>query len=302
MRQLWRVCPVVVVCLWSQALLAWGFKGHEAVNKTALSMMVNTKAKQFLEANQTQIIKFANTPDTKWKSGDSRDQERPMHWFEMDAYGVNRLGKGLADLPYSSAREELGNEYVNQYGLAIWRISDFYSQLGNALAAKDFKRAVQIAGVMGHYVGDMTQPMHATSDYDGQSINKPGAHKYYETTLVDQIDEEHLFDTVLKCAGERRSSLERSLGNDLSGSRIQNIVWGEATDSFQAVSDVYKRFDLESPEDQWLKQDLVPRVGRAAALLGKLWDSAFSGASGLTELSRDNVGAEEPEWIPLSQH
>lgn len=300
MFQLWRVC-LVVVCLWSQDLFAWGFKGHEAVNKTALSMMVNTKAKQFLEANQTQIIKFANTPDTKWKSGDSRDQERPMHWFEMDAYGVNRLGKGLADLPFSNAREELGSEYVNQYGLAIWRISDFYTQLVGALAEKDFKRAVQIAGVMGHYVGDMTQPMHATSDYDGQSINKPGAHKYYETTLVDQIDGSHLFDSVLKCAGERRSSLERSLDNHLSSSRIQHVIWGEATESFQAVADVYRRFDMESPEDQWLKQDLVPRVGRAAALLGKLWDVAFNVADGMHELPSDNVGAEEPNWIPMSE-
>lgn len=241
MRKISGRSLIIFSCLFSGQAFAWGFKGHEAVNRVALSMMADPQAKKFMSSNQSQVVAFSNTPDTKWKSGDSREQERPMHWFEMDGYRDNRFGASLTELPFARAEDELGKDYVNKYGLAIWRVSDFYQQLITALKAKDFKRAVQVAGVMGHYVGDMTQPMHATSDYDGQSINKPGVHKYYETTLVDQIDADHLFDTLQKFAGERRSGLESSLSNDLSSWDVQKLIWTEATDSFAAVDGVYKR-------------------------------------------------------------
>lgn len=300
MKKFYGLSLTVFLCLFSRQALAWGFKGHEAVNRVALSMLANPQAKKFMELNHTQVVAFSNTPDTKWKSGDAREMERPMHWFEMDSYRNNRFGASLTDLPFVKAEEELGKDYVNKYGLAIWRVSDFYQQLIASLKAKDFKLAVQVAGVMGHYVGDMTQPMHATSDYDGQSINKPGVHKYYETTLVDQIDADHLFDTLQKFAGERRSGLESSLSHDLSSWDVQKIIWTEATDSFAAVEGVYKRYNQETPEDQWLKGDLTPRIARAAALLGKIWDSAFHAAAA-SDFPDVSVDAAEPEWMPISR-
>jgi hypothetical protein len=291
---------VVAMAFSAQEVFAWGFKGHQSVNRVAISMVANPGVKRFLEGNKDQIIQFANTPDTRWKGGSSREQERPMHWFEMDAYGDNRLGVGLTDLTFAKAERELGQDYVNEYGLAMWRISDFYVQLTKALKIKDYQRAVQIAGVMGHYVGDMTQPMHATSDYDGQSINKPGVHKYYETTLVDQIDPSHLFDSIQKIAGEHRSGLERHVSNELSEAELQKLAWQQAKESFEAVEAVYQRFDKDSPEDAWLKDDLMPRIGRAAAFLGKIWDAAFT-AAGEQDLPYGHVDAPEPEWIPLKR-
>ena len=192
-------------------VLAWGGKGHATVNRIAIDMVANPEAKKFLSANSVQVIRFANTPDVKWKSGPSASIEKPMHWFEMDGYNGNRFGEELPNMVFGRVRDELGQDFVGKYGLAMWRVSDFYVQLVAAFKKGDFKRAVQISGVMGHYVGDMTQPMHASTDYDGQSINKPGIHKYYETTLVDRINEQHLVDVVQRAAGERRSGFERSI-------------------------------------------------------------------------------------------
>jgi hypothetical protein len=290
----------VLGALVSTQALAWGGKGHSTVNRVAITMVANPEAKKFLDANSQQIIRFANTPDVKWKSGDSAAREKPMHWFEMDAYNSNRFGDDLPDFVFGKAREELGQDYINKYGLAMWRISDFYVQLVDALKKGNFKRAVQIAGVMGHYVGDMTQPMHASSDYDGQSINKPGIHKYYETTLVDRIDDNHLVDSVQKFAGERRSGFERSIGNDLDNAELQNVSWTEADDAYTALEGVLKRFDQSSPDDKWLEEDLKPRIGRASALLGKIWDVAFT-VAGTSHLPSGNLGAQDPEWIPMGQ-
>jgi hypothetical protein len=278
---------------------AWGAKGHSTVNRVAISMVANPQAKRFLDANSQQVIRFSTTPDFKWKSGPNAAQEKPMHWFEMDGYGSNPLGEALANLTVARAQSELGREFVSKHGLAMWRVSDFYAQLVSALKKADHKRAIQIAGVMGHYVGDMTQPMHASTDYDGQSINKPGVHKYYETTLVDRIDDNHLFDVAQRIAGERRSGLERSIGNDLEDTELQQISWSEAEDAFTALAAVYQTFESNQPDDQWLEEDLTPRIARAAALLGKIWDVAFT-VAGTQNLPGHHVNAPEPEWIPMA--
>ncbi len=292
-------CSVLILgALLSSHAFAWGGKGHSTVNRVAISMVANPQAKKFLDANSQQIIRFANTPDVKWKSGANANLEKPMHWFEMDGYGSNRLGESLADLAVGRAEDELGRDFVAKHGLAMWRVSDFYVQLVAALKKGDFKRAVQIAGVMGHYVGDMTQPMHASTDYDGQSINKPGVHKYYETTLVDRMDDNHLFDATQKIAGERRSGLERSIGNDLENSELQHISWTEADDAFNALETVYQKFESSNPDDKWLTTDLTPRIARASALLGKIWDVAFT-VAGTQNLPANNVKAEDPEWIAM---
>ena len=289
---------LVLGLLMSNQAFAWGQKGHMAVNRVAISMVSNPEAKKFLQTNSREVIRFASTPDTQWKSGPDADKEKPMHWFQMDAYNSNRLGDGLADVVFGRAQDELGQDYVQKNGLAMWRVSDFYVQLLDALKKGDFKRAVQIAGVMGHYVGDMTQPMHATSDYDAQSINKPGSHKYYETTLVDRMDDNHLDASAEQVAGTRRSELERLVGNDLDNSKIQHLAWGEASGAYNDLKGVYDRFEQSSPDDQWLEGDVSPRIGRASALLGKIWDVAFASV-GAGKLPDKSVGAKEPEWMPM---
>jgi hypothetical protein len=140
--------------------------------------------------------------------------------------------------------------------------------------------------------------MHASTDYDGQSINKPGVHKYYETTLVDRMDETHLFDSVQKIAGERRSGLERSIGNDLENTELQHVSWTEADDAFNALETVYQKFESSNPDDKWLSNDLTPRIARASALLGKIWDVAFT-VAGTQNLPVKNLNVEDPEWIPM---
>ena len=269
------------------------------INRVAISMVNNPDGKRFLDANKDQIIAFASTPDTRWKDSQTADAEKPMHWFQMDRYGTTSMGEGVADLILGRAQQELGQDFVKTNGLAMWRISDMYAKLVQALKTGDFQRAVQVAGTMGHYVGDMTQPMHSTSNYDGQSIHHPGVHKYYETTLVDHLDAGHLYDTVLASAGERRTGLERSIGNDMDQSELQHAAYSEAEDAFTALNDILGKMDSNHPDDAYLTADLQPRLARASALLGKILDVAFT-TSGVQNLPTASVNASEPSWISMN--
>ena len=298
MRILFVSVAAAASVLVSSPAFCWGQKGHQMVNQVAVSLVANPQAAQFMRANQKQVIAFASTPDLKWKSGASADKEKPMHWFQMDRYEQNPLGDGLADLILGNARQKLGDKYMIENGLAMWRVSNFYDKLVVALKNRDWQKAVQIGGVMGHYVGDMTQPMHATANYDGQSINKPGIHKYYETTLVDHIDAGRLASAVLASGGPRRSELERAIGNNMNAIQLQHVAYSEAAVAYDGLEPVLNKF-VNNADDAWLTTDLQPRLARASALLAKIWDVAFVTA-GVQAAPSSSVNASEPAWVPLN--
>jgi hypothetical protein len=290
-------CSCLVGMMVANHGFAWGQKGHQMINKVAVSMVNSAEGKQFLAANKDQITYFASTPDLKWKSGESANLEKPLHWFEIDGYSKLNFNDGIADLFFNAARQQIGAENMSTYGMALWRVSTLYDLLVTSLKKQDYTRAIQVGGVMGHYVGDMTQPMHATTNYDGQSINKPGVHKYYETTLVDQIAKDSLYNEVVVDAGERRHGLERTLGSELTPIELQHAVFEEADGAFNSVDEILQALQ-GAPDDQYLIKDLKPRLAKASALLGKIWDSAFVSAH-VSKLPHNNLNVQEPTWIPM---
>jgi hypothetical protein len=44
-----------------------------------------------------------------------------------------------------------------------------------------------LAGLIGHYVGDLTQPLHVTENFDGQATGQRGVHAYFEEEVVDAL-------------------------------------------------------------------------------------------------------------------
>ena len=84
---------------------------------------------------------------------------------------------------------------VIQHGTAPWRIYSLLKLASNMLteAAKNhdqakFNGALMILGTMGHYVGDMGQPFHATLNYDGQGTGPAtmGIHSTYEEKILER--------------------------------------------------------------------------------------------------------------------
>jgi len=270
------------------------------INRVAIDLIENAEGKKFFKANEAEVIKFASTPDVRWKDGKTGELEKPLHWFEIDGYGTTDLGSGVADMVFGRAQSALGRETVNKYGMALWRSSDLFEDLVRCIKKRDWTRALQVGGVLGHYVGDMTQPMHTTTDYDGQSINQPGVHKYYETTLIDKLNQEHLFNFVLASAGNRRTEIDRTVSNELSSLEFQHFAYQEAEAGNHAMEQILPQFD-GGYNNSWLQEDLKPRLARASALVAKLWDVAFLEAGDATPPSQ-NLSVKEPEWIPFKMN
>lgn len=65
---------------------------------------------------------------------------------------------------------------------------NYYSCTKEQTRLEAISAALAIGGVMGHFVGDLTQPYHTTVNYDGWATGNGKAHEYFESTVVDSLE------------------------------------------------------------------------------------------------------------------
>ena len=282
----------------SNPCFAWGSKGHYIVNFAA-SELSTSAAGDFFRENQETLGKFANTPDGLWKRKDTYEKERGTHFFHWDIYKKSNLLGDYAALTVASIVSKKGHEFVDENGSAMFRISDIYRRMVKALQAKDWDKVIQMAGVMGHYVGDIAQPMHVSSDYDGQSIGRPGVHKYFESTLVDQVPHDRLSGDVVDDGEGRRAGFVHRGGRAGEGA-VKSLVFHQGKVAFGELSGVLDHFDRDgSQDDRGLKKFYGPRMGFASAILATIWDMAVEEAGVESGFPTKALDVEEPAWFPL---
>ena len=159
---------------------------------------------------------------------------------------------------------------------------------------KSFYNMIVALGLMGHYVGDNSQPFHVSSDYDGYAAGHGGIHAYYEDSSVAYFGPD-LVARVVQAAksmnakkgnapflkGKNTVEKMRALGQ-ISSSEVKAIL---------KVDPVIKPSSLKLERGMSLKTKaerrpatvgfqkfeklMVTQMGRAAKLLAHLWDQAF---------------------------
>jgi len=281
----------------SSDLHAWGAKGHELVTLGAAELSTSCLG-DVLRRHGESLAFLSNVPDTHWRSGPGSTAEKPTHFFHWDNYASTALGQG-APIFLEDALRRFGSPFLEDNGSALWRIGRLYSQLVRKLKDADWPAALQTAGILSHYVGDMAQPMHASTDYDGQSIGRRGVHSYFETRLVNAVEKRRLLGDLLREGSESHPELEPEPGMRGEMAAMSQTL-GQSKSSNEDLSDVLQHFDQDSQDDRALTRQLAPLMGRGAAALARLWDMAAEQA-GLepSQMPTERFTLDAPEWMPL---
>src|SRR5262245_1659805 len=161
-------------------LFAWGEKGHYIVNEAA-TMSLPTDMPPFFYKAFPQLVWLAFDPD-RWRSGGpSLDATNPPdHFLDYEYVAGLTLPPDrykFIDLLGTSGtlrRHGLQNSWT---GFLPWRIAEMAEQLTVEFrmwrtAAPDVRRFIEAdiirdAGILGHFVGDASNPHHATIHYNG---------------------------------------------------------------------------------------------------------------------------------------
>ena len=299
---------VLLCATHASPLFAWGNKGHQLVTAVAIERSP-APLKRFFTPNTTRLRTLAVVPDTRWKQTATYPQEKFHHFYQIDEYANSPLAN-ILPAPFADALQQSTAAFLKTNGTAVWRAEQIFQMLVEAFRTNQPEKILQWAGVVSHYVGDLSQPMHTTSDYDGQSIQRRGIHKYFEVDVLERIDEPTLFQDIL------RASATTQLSNDLlvaQNSPVYNLSIGSpswavvrthqlAQRSLADLPAVIHAFSgTQDPTDQTLLNFSVPEMALGARTLAEVWEKAWITAGSPTGLPSRAITVADPAFVPFTQ-
>jgi hypothetical protein len=172
-----------------RSAFAWGNEGHRLINKLAASSLpADVPAFLRSEAAINEIEYLGPEPD-RWRSPAEPElnvAQAPEHFINLET------ADALGPLPHRRLDFEskvfAAGDRPEKIGLQPWETSEVWERLKAALreyrlqlaAGKDTRQveqaAIFYAGWLGHYVGDGSQPLHTTVQYNGWT--GPNPHGY----------------------------------------------------------------------------------------------------------------------------
>ena len=196
------LCAGVLIC--AVAAHAWDYEGHRTVNLIAVaSLPANFPAFVSTPEAAERIAFLAGEPD-RWRNTPDLSLKHcngPDHYIDLDE--LAEYGIKPADLPvfrydfvgqlatrraahpekFAPIDPEKNEDHTRELvGLLPWSITENYGKLKSGFSyLKAFEEAggtpaeitnaqaniIYVMGVMGHYVGDGAQPLHATVHHHG---------------------------------------------------------------------------------------------------------------------------------------
>lgn len=208
--------------------LAWGRRGHAIVCQTAAYLTANQENAPFLKNHSFDLGYYCNVPDLVWKKGDLYKKEWFNHFMDLEVFERAFKDSEIKN-PFELSREEFNKKFPNvknEAGRSYWRVREVLERMTKIVAElKKKKLSVEKrhelqadwllhAGAIGHYIGDLSQPMHVTENYDGQLTKQKGLHGWLEDDLVDELflsQGRNLEGEVMKAAEEKWQKEEKRL-------------------------------------------------------------------------------------------
>ena len=285
------LCTIILLSC-TQAF-AWGAKGHQIVAYVG-AQLTNAQSAPFWQSNADGLRQLSTVPDRLWKMSSTYKGEAPTHWFQADAYVPVNGDLGSFPKSYSSAVSQYGEATILKNGTSLWRVVQFYDDAVNSFRSGDVKSAIVFAGVMTHYIGDLSQPLHVSENYDGQQSGQKGIHAWFETK---NIEDEMAIRAVVT---QRAQALlaDSNFVNQFTGDLL-DIVEKEAMRSLAYRDAILKndaQYGRNSDQGRQVQLDLAEdRMADGAATLAIVLSKISADAGQVIRATP--VPVQDPSWI-----
>jgi hypothetical protein len=284
---------------------------------------------------------LCNIPDTYWRSlgPEVTKVGNPTHFIDVEITGLKVSEvptdfKTIVDTYTGKANHFKPKSVIanvpTELGSLWWRADQLYRRflsfnraLQAAEAPKNAKESADAGlpfnkaayemvvslGLMGHFVGDASQPLHNTADYDGYGTGHGGLHAYYEDEVVAQFDG----DLQSRVLGEARAMKQPAC---LRPPTVIGKMKALSEASMDELSIILELDPLKRPSRTSTEKGMQPNgpaeresaavghgrfskiilteLSRSALLLAKLWDDAY------VEARRPKLAASRIYKYPLT--
>ncbi len=305
----------------------WGGRGHHSLCDAATYLVKDKKLRLFLSGRPQIMGHLCNIPDTYWRNLPAAQTSigNPGHYIDVEITGMK-----IADVPVdykfliktyegTDNKMKLGTNiksFPTEFGSLWWRADQFFRRAVEA--GKDIKdspppktyaegqdanlkynRAIYQMmvnmGIMGHFVGDASQPYHATYDYDGYGTGHGGIHVYYEDDGVNAQGPDLVAEIVK--AAKKIQDLKKSKPDFLTAATLidkmkaLSIVSAKEIAAVSAIDPMTKPSKVEKVDSKDVKTAaerapaakvankfkplIISEMARSSVLLAQLWDEAY---------------------------
>lgn len=277
-----------LVLLTATPAFAWGERGHLIVAEAATHGLPNDMPHFFYEAFPD-LIWLSYDPDRWRNGGESLDAANaPNHFLDYEYVAGLELPQDrykYVDLLVTSGRlrkHGIGNA---EPGFLPWAIAEEAqklmvefrnwrsSQPGSSERAIIERNIVHIAGILAHYVGDGSQPLHTTMNYNGWVTPNPngyavdcGTHSRFETQYVNHaIDVRAVLPKVAPPV----------LRNDFFATALEHVKTSNTFVERLYQLDRDRGFALDAPIQPSPRAFTTDRLAAGATMLRDIWWSAW---------------------------
>lgn len=314
----------IAVCLFMMVFqtTAWDYEIHRIINEIALaSLPTNYASFVFEPANKERILFLGGEPD-RWRNTpemELRHQNHPDHYFDYEYLEMHRIlpeelpsfrYEFVAMLTLTRAAHPQNFPPIDQSknkdktrelpGFLPWTINEYYAKLKSQFSClKEFEEngnpdeianarqnVIYVMGVMGHFVGDATQPLHTTKHFNGWVGANPNGyttstkiHAWIDGGYIEKvgINKEKLLARVTPAVNLRKGS------NPENADNLFPDIMKYFLEQNQVVETLYKmekegKFSGEGENGLQGREFIENQILKAGQMLGNLWLTAFEQA------------------------
>lgn len=311
------VLPLLSVALHvtTPAAQAWDYEGHRLINQLALDTLpANFPAFVKTPAARERIGFLAGEAD-RWRNTTDLSLKHcngPDHYFDLDLLDAHKLD--AAQLPffrYDFAAQILNARAANAaslpaidpnkdsdhtralIGFLPWTITEQQAKLKSAFSyLKEYEAAgtpeeianareniIYLMGVMGHFVGDATQPLHNTKHHHGWV--GPNPHGYSTNYSIHSWIDGGYLNQFGVDAGQLRAKLRPA--TPFGGTNTFTSVMTFLQDEFKQVEPLYQlekagKLSGRREKSQEGHDFITGQLRTATQTLGDLWLAAWQQA------------------------
>jgi hypothetical protein len=271
----------------------WGNHGHRVINGAAAKALSGEQIPAFLKNCETRLAYLGPEPD-RWRIRDLDCLNRgaaPDHFLDLE------WTKGVDPENPPRNRHEFGRLVArnlqkppDKVGYAPYRVVELCQRIEAGIAALALiegddevaaaertqakENVIYTAGVLGHYVADLSNPHHTTIHYNGWTGANPegfptdqGAHWRFESAFVERVKAA----MTIEVTAPARTDLDYT-----------REIWALVVESNGLVPDLY-RLDRDGAFTEGNEKTKIglrglafaqARMIRGATLLRDLWASA----------------------------
>lgn len=185
---------IVLLILFTSAgislVFAWGQWGHKHISRAAVFALPEPM-QSFFYNHIDFITEGAVVPDLRRAIlGDKNEPAR--HFLDVEDF---KIPINLFPQTTKEAYEKYDSAFLNKHGDLPWHIQDMTAALTRAFKKRNKSEILFVAADLSHYLGDANQPLHNTSNYDGQLTHQKGIHSLWETRLPEMFANSYDFKT-----------------------------------------------------------------------------------------------------------